>query len=191
MPGVNFALFIIGLLACRRGIFDEPRLHRRLILGWMVFGFVAWSTSWLLFALSLPPPANAIDAMLRSGFGLIDDQWLAFTYIGALVLLVAYRPVWQRRLTSIGAAGRMALTNYMLQVAALDVLASNYGAALRVRPLLSIVGTLLLLGALAGFSRWWLSRFRFGPAEWLWRSFTYLRIQPLRRSASPDLLRTA
>ena len=30
------------------------------------------------------------------------------------------------------------------------------------------------------FSEWWLSRFQFGPAEWLWRSMTYLKAQPLR-----------
>jgi uncharacterized protein len=32
------------------------------------------------------------------------------------------------------------------------------------------------------FSHWWLARFRFGPAEWLWRSLTYLRLQPMRRA---------
>ena len=31
-------------------------------------------------------------------------------------------------------------------------------------------------------SRWWLARFRFGPAEWLWRSATYGRWQPLLRA---------
>jgi len=30
------------------------------------------------------------------------------------------------------------------------------------------------------FSHWWLSRFRFGPAEWLWRSLTYGQAQPMR-----------
>ena len=29
-------------------------------------------------------------------------------------------------------------------------------------------------------SPWWLARFRFGPAEWLWRSLTYGRLQPMR-----------
>jgi uncharacterized protein len=29
-------------------------------------------------------------------------------------------------------------------------------------------------------SDWWLSRFRFGPAEWLWRSLTYGKRQPMR-----------
>ena len=31
------------------------------------------------------------------------------------------------------------------------------------------------------FSLWWLERFRFGPFEWLWRSLSYLRFQPMRR----------
>jgi uncharacterized protein len=30
----------------------------------------------------------------------------------------------------------------------------------------------------------WLRHFRFGPVEWLWRSLTYLRPQPMRRAAA-------
>jgi uncharacterized protein len=28
--------------------------------------------------------------------------------------------------------------------------------------------------------QWWSRRFRFGPVEWMWRSLTYLKWQPLR-----------
>jgi uncharacterized protein len=28
----------------------------------------------------------------------------------------------------------------------------------------------------------WLKHFRFGPLEWLWRSLTYLKTQPFRRT---------
>ena len=31
-------------------------------------------------------------------------------------------------------------------------------------------------------SAFWLARFRYGPFEWLWRTITYARVQPLRRS---------
>ncbi|HRQ24319.1 MAG TPA: DUF418 domain-containing protein, partial [Anaerolineales bacterium] len=30
------------------------------------------------------------------------------------------------------------------------------------------------------FSNWWLSKFQFGPLEWLWRSLTYRKRQPFR-----------
>jgi uncharacterized membrane protein YeiB len=33
-------------------------------------------------------------------------------------------------------------------------------------------------------ARWWMTRFRFGPVEWLWRSLTDLRAQPMRQG--PD-----
>lgn len=42
------------------------------------------------------------------------------------------------------------------------------------------VFALALFGLQVLLSRWWLSRFRFGPMEWLWRSLTYLKPQPLR-----------
>jgi uncharacterized protein len=29
----------------------------------------------------------------------------------------------------------------------------------------------------------WLQHFRFGPAEWLWRTLTYGQLQPMRREA--------
>jgi len=179
-PGVNLALFILGLLACRRGVFDEPRRHRRLIAAAMTFGFASWALSWLLFALAPSLMSDAYGRALGTGVGLIRDQWLCLTYIGALTLLVAWRPAWQRRMALVGSAGRMALTNYLVQVAALDFLASGYGVGLQVRPILSVLGTLVLFGVLATFSTWWLARFRFGPAEWLWRCVTYLRVQPLR-----------
>jgi len=31
-------------------------------------------------------------------------------------------------------------------------------------------------------SRWWLSRFQFGPAEWLWRAITYWQRPAMRRT---------
>ncbi|MFL5494535.1 MAG: DUF418 domain-containing protein, partial [Gemmatimonadales bacterium] len=48
LPDVNLALFVIGLLAVRHGILDAPRRHVRLIVGWMIFGALAWATSWLI-----------------------------------------------------------------------------------------------------------------------------------------------
>ena len=90
--------------------------------------------------------------------------------------------MWQSRLAAVGLAGRMALTNYMLQVAVLDWIVSGYGLSLRVRPVFGMLGAGLLFRAEVALSRWWLARYRYGPLEWVWRSLTYGKRQPMRRA---------
>jgi len=76
----------------------------------------------------------------------------------------------------------MALSNYLLQTAVATTLLYGYGAGLHGRlgivTGLPLVGLIFLVQVVA--SRWWIARFRFGPAEWLWRSATYGCPQPLR-----------
>ena len=87
--------------------------------------------------------------------------------------------VWLKR--RLQAAGRMALTNYLSQTAlGMVVLVVLLGGIEVGRG-----GILLFCLAVWGLQLWWspvwLARFRFGPAEWLWRVATYRRGQPLRR----------
>ena len=178
--GPNLALFILGFLALRRGVFDAPKTHTRLIVNAMVLGLISWALWWLVLRdLALEGVPQRVAVQLRSGLGLVSEQWLAFTYIGGLVLLLAYRPASERRLSALGWAGRMALTNYLLQIAVLDGLSSGYGFALRVRPALVPLIAALIVGAEVALSRFWLARYRMGPAEWLWRSFTYGKLQSM------------
>ena len=180
LPNVNLALFVLGLLALRHGMVDEPKRHVRAIVGWMTFGALAWAAWWLALR---HLDTGVAEAALASGLGLIREQSLCFTYIGAVVLLLAYRPQWTARLALFGWAGRVALTNYLLQVAVVDVLASGYGLGLRLRPPAYLLGALLLFAVQALASRAWLARFRLGPLEWIWRVVTYWRPQPLARTA--------
>jgi uncharacterized protein len=181
LPTVNLALFTLGMLAVRHRVLDEPGRHVRLIAGWMIFGVCSWAASWLLLNRLAATGVPAADWPIAHGFGLVQDQWLCFTYIGAVVLLLDKRPEWKTRLAVFGDAGRMALTNYMVQAMVLDALASGYGAGMKIRPVLYPAVTALLFGAEAAASRAWLARFRFGPLEWVWRSITYARVEPLRR----------
>lgn len=75
----------------------------------------------------------------------------------------------------------MALTNYMIQATVLDVLASGYGFWLRLRPHLYVPAAILLFIAEAALSAAWLTRYRFGPLEWLGRMITYAQFHSLRR----------
>lgn len=173
MPGATLTLFIVGLLLVRHRFFEDPLARRGVIIGLMIFGLVSWVADvWLL---DLAPTAIQMAGML------LRNQWLTFTYVGAFLLVVAPRAGWMARLRPIGLAGRMALTNYLAQIAVIDILFSGYG--LGAPDILSTVGlaaAALLFAALVAFSTFWLGRFRFGPAEWVWRSLTYGSIQPLR-----------
>ena len=181
LPSANLTLFIAGLLAIRHRVLDEPLRHARLIAGWATFGTLAWASWWTVLRTLPEVPAPALDWPIKIGFGLVQDQWLALGYVGAVVLLLAHRATWIERLRAFAFAGRMALTNYMLQAAAFDVLGSAYGFNLKVRPGIYIVAAPLMFAVQAALSAAWLSRYRFGPLEWVWRCMTYARVQPLRR----------
>ena len=49
-----------------------------------------------------------------------------------------------------------------------------------VGPLLGVPVGLAVFLLEVRLSAWWMKRFRFGPAEWAWRTLTYGRLQPMR-----------
>jgi len=103
-------------------------------------------------------------------------------YMAAFVLLFL-QPAWRSWLRHLVPVGRMALTNYLTHTVV--GIAVFYGVGLGVGPYYGLTGAVafwaLLFGFQIAFSRWWLARFRFGPAEWAWRSLTYGQAQPMRR----------
>ena len=99
-------------------------------------------------------------------------------YVGVVTLWDAASDSPLRR--RVRAAGQMALTNYLTQtVIGIVVLRGLFD-----RGQLSRTGIAVFVLAVWALQLWWsqawLARFRFGPAEWLWRIATYRRWQPLR-----------
>jgi uncharacterized protein len=78
----------------------------------------------------------------------------------------------------------MALTNYLFQSLVFTTIFYSYGLGLygKVGPALILALAVLIFTLQIPLSVWWLRRFRFGPAEWLWRTLTYGRLQPMRVS---------
>ncbi len=106
---------------------------------------------------------------------------LSASYVSGIVLLFR-RPAWRRTLYFFAPVGRMALTNYLGQSVICIFL--FYGLGLGwyggVGPTAALGVSLVVFVVQALVSAWWLQLFRFGPAEWAWRSLTYGRRQPLR-----------
>ena len=101
-------------------------------------------------------------------------------YMSLIILWDNRANNWLKR--RLCAVGRMALTNYLTQTAlgmlVLTVLLADVEFVNRSAVLTFVVA---VWGLQVWWSEAWLSRFRFGPAEWLWRVATYRSGQSLRR----------
>ena len=110
---------------------------------------------------------------------------LCAAYVASFVLLLRKR-FFKRLFGWLAPLGRMALTNYLTHSLVFSTLFYGYGAGWFGQvPRLQQVGLVAAMIAFqAVFSRVWLAYFNYGPMEWLWRSATYLKWQPLRRAAA-------
>jgi uncharacterized protein len=81
-------------------------------------------------------------------------------------------------------AGQMALTNYLGQSVLGLLLFRGYGLGLigKLGPTACLSLSFGLFWVQVLVSHLWLARFRFGPAEWVWRSLTHGHLQPMRRA---------
>jgi uncharacterized protein len=103
----------------------------------------------------------------------------------AVVMMICKAGIGRRLTSRLAAVGRMALTNYLMQSLLATSLFYGYGGNLfGTVDRVGLWGVVLAIWALQlVISPLWLRHFRFGPAEWLWRSLTYWRWQPLRKTA--------
>lgn len=79
--------------------------------------------------------------------------------------------------------GQMAFTNYLMQSLLVGLFFYGVGfgmfGKLQFYQIYYVVAATWLLEII--WSHLWLKYFRFGPFEWLWRSLTYWKIQPIKR----------
>ena len=110
---------------------------------------------------------------------------VVFGHIG-LVMLVCRSGALPWLTRRLGAAGRMALSCYLFDSICCTTLFYGYGFDLTAtlhRPMLYAIVLAIWTAQLLACPLW-LAAFRFGPAEWLWRSLTYWKPQPMRLRAA-------
>jgi uncharacterized protein len=118
------------------------------------------------------------------------DNW---NYLGAIFASVGYAAaiilavkldLFRAARRALAAVGRMAFTNYIAQSIIGAVIigwAFGFAGRLDYAQQLVVVAAIWVLQLVV--SPIWLRHFHFGPAEWLWRSLTYGRMQPMRRAS--------
>jgi uncharacterized protein len=189
---ITLGRFLLGMLAGRHELFHDVGANLpffRRLLGWGLGLAVLGNGVGLL-----------VDHLVKTGVLSKPALWwrvlsptvwevgvlgLCAFYVAGVSLLFL-RPRARRWLLLWAPAGQMALTNYLCQTVISQFVFYGYGLNLigRLRPLPCLALMFGLFWVQVALSHLWLARFRFGPAEWLWRSLTYGRLQPMRRVAA-------
>lgn len=186
---ITMGLFLLGLYAGRKRFFENlqdniPYVKRILLKRslWLILGMIVFAALFFggaeLLKLPLPQIVQwAVGGLLFDSFNVA----LATIYVAGIILLFQ-KPRWHKRLMAFYAPGRMGLTTYLVQGLVGVLVFFGFGLGLiGVIGALASVGIGLVLFILQTyFSKWWLGKFKYGPVEWLWRSLTYFKAQPLR-----------
>lgn len=175
------AMMLLGMAFFKWGLLDASRSSR---------------DYWLLAiaGIGLGLPLNYLETAtyISSGFEIywaggsrpsydVGRLSLAVGYIGIIMLICKHALIpWFR--SALAAVGQLALTNYLSQSLICNFIFMGFGLGLfgdlqRYQAYLVVLGVWIIQIV---FSLVWLRFYRFGPAEWLWRSLTYKQAQPLR-----------
>ncbi|MCF6312009.1 MAG: DUF418 domain-containing protein [Verrucomicrobiales bacterium] len=184
-----FAMFLLGFSIGRPGAARDIPAHAPILKhlrNWgLGLGFTAMLTERVLAASSGYAVFRPQQAEL--GIQLVGDLTFAFGapalalgYAATLVLVVQ-TPRGKALLAPLAAVGRLALTVYLSQTLIFSTLfyGVGFGQVFRLGPLAVTAWAVVIFSAQVIVCQWWSKRFCFGPAEWVWRSLTYLQWQPL------------
>lgn len=179
----SLAMMLLGMALMKWGVLGGARSGR-------FYG--AMATGGYLVGLPLHTYNGWVT--MKSGFDPVVQGYAGAVYdLGRLavacghagLLLWICRNGWLRGATGrLAAVGQMALSNYLTHSVVCAFVFTGYGLGLYGRlERYQVYGVVLVLWV---FQLWaspiWLRRFRFGPAEWAWRSLTYWKLQPMRRA---------
>ena len=166
-------LFLLGFYVGRNRIYADLEGRKQWLLKLLRYGIIVGLPLSLIYAWSAMQH-HPFGLTTHSIFYFVSVYPLGIAYAAGLCLLYLR---WKKLLIwkSLAAPGRMALTNYIGQSVVGMLLfygiGLGWGADMGLIYVEMIVLLVYMLQIL--FSSLWLSTFRFGPLEWVWRMFTY------------------
>jgi len=180
------SLFLLGMWVWRAGIVQNLEQYKPVLrkvcawclpIGLTICIFVGYQRSL--------PREVTVSRWLGGVLWLPGSHILAAGYASGIALLFL-NDGWKKVLMPFAAVGRTALTNYLAQSVICTWFYYSWGTGLfgKVGPAWGWIPTLVLYSAQVGISNLWLTRYRFGPMEWLWRGMTYGKFPAMRKTES-------
>ncbi len=174
-------MLVMGMGLAKAGVFDASRsyaFYLAMIAAGLLLGVPLnyWAAKqWAATGYAFPSYLTLMGSTGDAGRFLV-----AGTYIG--FIMIAVKLGWRWLTVPLAHVGRMALSNYLLTSILCTLYFNGYGlgnfAKLQRYQLYWVVLAMWIINLV--WSPIWLKYFRFGPAEWLWRSLTYWKMQPMR-----------
>ena len=179
-------MMFIGMALFRWGFFSN-KLRTSTYTMWMLIGYgIGIPVGWMIFDQGYFGAATwgaYVDRWRVGHMIFAEFRRLPLTVGHAALIMLIFRsrlvPWLMKALSNVG---QMAFTNYLVQSIICTFFFYGYGFGnynrLSFHQLYYVVGSVWIFQLI--FSSIWLRYFRFGPFEWLWRSLTYWKKQPMK-----------
>lgn len=193
---IVLALFILGFVVGRTGFFEKVNIKRKKNYILLISFFIVSVVTKLLGRLVAPENSTDIFLLVSQGLKVPISSIIALTLndlsmlfqsgVLAMGFIVLYQTKFlSKYLDLLSPYGRMGLTNYEAQNVVGAILFSSWGlgsffGGLGITELFFLGLIIYAIQIIA--SKQWLRHFLYGPLEWLWRSGTYVKWQPFKRT---------
>ncbi|RYG40274.1 MAG: DUF418 domain-containing protein [Chitinophagaceae bacterium] len=185
-------MFLIGYALGRSDFYKNIRYHKKTVYIVITAGLIVGLPANYFLARYMTYfmgdywqlKTNGLYQTIAYAFGVVP---LALVYVASLML--AFQAAIGKKILSVFApVGKMAFSNYIFQtlVGSFVFLGAGLGYIGKVGPVCyTVFGIAVFIVQIIG-SHIWLNAFNYGPIEWLWRSATYKKWQPMRRKVAVD-----
>jgi len=184
-----FMLFLFGFYAAKNNWLQKLSSRPKTLLmifaagaamGVALFFVMDNAYNWLTAWFGPYDKMNYVQKMLTNYTGalcyLLHRAFLAIAYFSGLYFLF----LRNYKMTAFANMGRMALSNYLMQSLIMVPACFVFGLFDKFTPTQALAWSAGIWIAQAILCTWWLKRYNFGPFEWLLRSFTYWKWQPMK-----------
>ncbi|RAK19529.1 uncharacterized protein B0I26_106153 [Anoxybacillus vitaminiphilus] len=174
-------LFLLGAyFAKKRWFVDVEKHSAKLKKIWIMTCIIGFSFKLLPYLTA----NNIFTEYMQDAFG----GSATAVFYAASVVIFSQKTFWKKIFAPLAVIGRMSLSNYLFQSVLCTLLFYNYGLGWygRVRPFYGLLLTIVIYCLQIVLSKLWLKYYRIGPVEWIWRTLTYGRKQPFKRTAPSE-----
>nr|WP_315485904.1 DUF418 domain-containing protein [uncultured Undibacterium sp.] len=172
-------MFLIGFWFVRSGIMDNTKAHLPMFRKLALFGLPIGIGLGIAGSLITTAPLKGMENdpfTMATGLVYLGNLPACLGYVSVLVLMFNSTGLLAK-VTLLAPYGRMALTNYLSQSIICSAVFYSYGLGYYgMQRAHQVVFVIIVVILQLMFSHWWLSKFRYGPMEWLWRAVTYWKL---------------